>query len=499
MQSVSAPAFGVSLRELLPDAQFVGAADIRATSCCADSRACREGDLFAALPGTMVDGRDFAIAAMARGARAILTESPAPNVPLPMCIVPDAREAYGRICHALVGHPSERLKAIGITGTNGKTTTTYLAAAVLEAAGWPCGVIGTLGYFDGIDVGRTSLTTPDAAELAHLLARSEVNGCTHVALEASSHALAQRRLSGTHLDVVAVTNICRDHFDYHGDREAYWLAKARILEYLSPEGIAIFNIDDPGARELAASFQGPALSVAIDDAAEITATPAEQFLSEQTFLLSMGDVTVPVRTPLIGRHNIYNCLVAAAIGEVYGADPAAIVRGLESVTDIPGRLERVECGQPFGVFVDYAHTPDALQQVLGALRPLTRRRLICVFGAGGNRDREKRALMGRVVDQQADLLVITTDNPRHEDPAVIADDVQSGCAHRAQCHVELDRGRAIAWALEQAREGDCVLIAGKGHETCQQIEDEEVYFDDRECARAWLYANAPGRSLLRAA
>lgn len=499
MRSLSAPSFGVSLRELLPDARFVGADDIRATSCSADSRACREGDLFAALPGSMFDGQDFAIHAMALGARAILSDRPLPEVPLPVCVVPNVRAAYGKVCHALVGDPTRRLKAIGVTGTNGKTTSTYLAAAVLEAAGWPCGVIGTLGYFDGIDVGRTSLTTPDAAELASLLARSEINGCTHVALEASSHGLAQERLAGASLDVVAVTNIRHDHFDYHGAAEAYWHSKARILEHLSTDGIAVFNVDDPGVRRLAESFHGPALTVAIDESAEITATPAEQFLSEQTFLLSMGDLTVPVRTSLIGRHNIYNCLVAAAIGEVYGADPSAIVRGLESVSDIPGRLERIECGQPFGVFVDYAHTPDALDNVLSALRPLTRGRLICVYGAGGDRDRSKRAQMGRVVEQLADYSIITSDNPRHEDPQSIADEILQGVQRRSICQVELDRAAAIARALEHAAPGDCVLIAGKGHETCQQFEDEELPFDDREAARAWLYANAYSSSLLRAA
>lgn len=500
MQSLSILAGGVSLRQLFPAAEFVGMGDMRVSSCSCDSRHCRPGDLFVALPGAAHHGRDFAVHAMARGAKAVLTDQLVRGLPLPACIVPNARAAYGALCQALVGNPAQRLKVVAVTGTNGKTTTSFLTAAVLEAGGLASGVIGTLGYFDGAEIGMTSLTTPDAAELARHMARMEANGCSHIVLEASSHALAQDRLAGVDLDVAAVTNICHDHLDYHGTPEDYRRAKERVFGLLKPEGLGVFNVDDRVTAAIVDRYPGPAITVGIDRAAEITATCSEQFISEQTFLLEIDDVMVPVRTSLIGRHNVYNCLVAAAIGSVYGVEPAAIAAGLESVTVIPGRLERIECGQDFGVFVDYAHTPDALAGILDTLRPLTRGRLICVFGAGGDRDRFKRPMMGRVVDAKADLAVVTSDNPRGEDPRQIANEILGGMRRRERVEVQLDRAHAIDWALAQAQPGDCVVIAGKGHEDYQLVDDEKLYFDDREAARQWLYANyRPARLLKKAA
>ncbi|MGE0536729.1 MAG: UDP-N-acetylmuramoyl-L-alanyl-D-glutamate--2,6-diaminopimelate ligase [Pirellulales bacterium] len=482
---------GISLRQLLPDARFVGAEDIRVTSCAADSRACQRGDLFAALPGSECDGIDFVHHALARGAKGLLVDQPVDDVPLPQCLVSDVREAFGNICQALAGNPSQQLRVIGITGTNGKTTTSYLVAGVLEAAGLHAGVAGTLGIYDGAELRPSRLTTPGAAELAHSLATMYANGCSHAVLEVSSHALAQRRVAGIEFDVAAFTNVRHDHLDYHKSPEEYLAAKSRLLELVRPEGLAVFNTDDAQCGELAADFYGPALTVGMEHPAEITATPAERFISEQTFLLSTGDTCVPVRTPLVGQHNVSNCLIAAAVGLAYQLDLATIVRGLESVASIPGRLERIECGQGFGVFVDYAHTADALAQVLDSLRPLTRGRLICVFGAGGDRDRFKRPHMGRAVQERADVAVVTSDNPRYESPRKIANEILAGMRHRSQVRVELDRGTAICWALREARPGDCVLIAGKGHEECQIVEEERYYFDDREIARQWLYDHEP--------
>jgi len=484
---------GVSLRELLPDASFLGAPDICVTGCSADSRQCRPGDLFVALLGSDTDGHDYAAEAIQRGAKAVLSERLLPIGGAPLCMVHDTRAAYGQLCQALAGHPSRRLNVIGVTGTNGKTTTTALIASVLAAAGYRAGTLGTLGYTDGYEWEPSSMTTPPADVLARRLAQMESAGCSHAVLEVSSHALSQSRVAGIQFDAACVTNVRQDHLDYHGTLRNYRNAKAKLFRHLAPEALVVLNADDPASGDYLPLLHGPVLTVSLNDSEatdnvpSLTAQVVERYRSEQTFLLSAGSVTLPVRTTLIGDHNVYNCLQAAAIGLAYGLDLATVVRGLEAVDRVSGRLERLECGQTYGVFVDYAHTPHALASVLDSLRRVTEGRLICVFGAGGQRDRKKRPMMGRAVADRADLAIITTDNPRHEDPEGIATDILSGI--RDQSGVELipDRTRAIERALSQAGPGDCVLLAGKGHEEYQVIDGENVPFDDREVARRWLY------------
>jgi UDP-N-acetylmuramoyl-L-alanyl-D-glutamate--2,6-diaminopimelate ligase len=489
----------ISLRAILPDALLHGADDIVVERCSSDSRRCRPGDLFAALKGTRHDGHDHVDEAIRQGAAAVLCERPLAQLTRPWCQVANSAEAYGRICQALAGNPSRRLKVIGVTGTSGKTTTSYLIASVLSTAGHLTGVMGTLGSCDGVDIEATRLTTPGAPTLAAWLARCETNGCSHAVMEVSSHALAQCRVAGIDFDAACVTNVRHDHLDYHHDWQNYRAAKARLLDQLNPCGVAVLNADDRGSISLLDEAPGPALTIGVDAAAEITATPVEQHVSEQLFLLSSGEESIPVRTTLVGRHNIENCLMAAAVGLAYGIDLPTIVRGLESVTRIPGRLDRIECGQPFGVFVDYAHTPDALTVVLETLREVTRGRLICVFGAGGDRDRSKRPLMGRAVEQLADLAVVTSDNPRQESPLAIIDDVLSGIEDRFAVRTIVDRGEAIHWALAAARPGDCVLIAGKGHETHQIVGERKIACDDVQLASQWLYRNQAPVLMRRAA
>lgn len=481
----AAPARGLSLRELLPNAVMAG--DIRVTGCCADSRHCRPGDLFVALRGSSADGHDYIDEAISRGAVAIVAGRPVAQGALPVCQVDDTRDAHARLCQALAGQPARQLKMIGITGTNGKTTTSYLTASVLAAGGFRAGLVGTLGCFDGDRWEDSAWTTPPPAALARWLARMATNGCSHAVMEVSSHALDQRRVSGIDFDVACVTNVRRDHLDYHSTLKSYRSTKARLFQHLLPEGFAIVNVDDPVAESFLARLDGPVLTVGMRAAAEITALPVEQFRGEQTFLLTVGSDTVPVRTPLIGEHNVSNCLLAAAIGLAYGIDLPTIVRGLEAVPRVPGRLDRVECGQPFGVFIDYAHTADALEGCLKTLRGITSGRLICVFGAGGDRDKSKRPGMGRAVACGADLAVVTNDNPRSERPAAIIEQVLAGFDDRSSAHVIADRRLAIEWALTQAGPGDCVLIAGKGHETHQIVGAERREFDDRAVAREWLY------------
>lgn len=489
MQALPVREHPSSLRKLLPEAVFLGAGDIRVSSCTCDTRQLRPGDLFAALVGSNCDGHDMAAAAVAAGCSAILAERPLPAASVPICIVPDSREAYGRICQELAGNPSRRLKVVGITGTNGKTTTACLIARVLNYGGHKSGVLGTLGYCDGENFEPATHTTPPADRLAYWLKQMDDNDCTHAVMEVSSHALDQSRLAGMELDALCMTNVRRDHLDYHRTIYDYRLAKSKAFSHLSPKGFAIINADDPIAAGYLHSIDGPVLTIGIRCRAEISGTIIERHVCEQTFLLTAGSDTVPVRTRMIGRHHVYNCMCAAAVGLTYGIDLPTIVRALESVEEIPGRLQRIECGQPFSVFVDYAHTPDALQSSLAALREVASGRLVCVFGAGGNRDRWKRPLMAQAVEAVADRIIVTNDNPRGEDPQAIIGDILDGFEDLTNVEAVEDREAAIHRALEAAHPGDCVLIAGKGHETRQIIGSEERPLDDCEIARQWLYEN----------
>jgi UDP-N-acetylmuramoyl-L-alanyl-D-glutamate--2,6-diaminopimelate ligase len=477
---------------VLPEAEFIGVDDITVLACSRDSRNVRPGELFVALAGSSHDGHDHAGEAVQRGCAAILAQKPLQGVGVPVCRVPDTHQAYGRLCQALAGYPAKQLKVIGVTGTNGKTTTAYLISSILSTAGYQPGVIGTLGCFDGMEFRDSSLTTPPADELAAAMARMVAHECTHAVMEVSSHALDQARLAGITLDAACVTNVQRDHLDYHHTIRDYRLTKSRVLEYLAGEGFAVLNADDSTTATYLAHLTTPVLTIGVRSTAEITGQMLERYLSEQTFLLMAGSEAVPVSTRMIGTHHMYNCLMAAAVGLAYGIDLDTVVRGIQGVQRVPGRLERIECGQPFGVFVDFAHTPDALNHTLETLREVVEGRLFCVFGAGGDRDREKRPLMARTVERLADVAVITNDNPRSEDPKTILQGLLQGCQRPDAVKVQPDREEAIAWALSQAREGDCVLIAGKGHEKYQIIGNHRIAFDDCEVARRWLYENQPG-------
>ncbi|HJT33548.1 MAG TPA: UDP-N-acetylmuramoyl-L-alanyl-D-glutamate--2,6-diaminopimelate ligase [Pirellulales bacterium] len=454
------PARGTSLRQVLPDAVFTSG-DVEVRSCCTDSRQCRPGDLFVTLLGGASDGGECVAEAIEHGATAVLSDRPLPGCTVPLCVVDDVRDAYGRLCQALAGYPARSLKIVGITGASGKTTTSYLSAAVLAAGGWRSGVLGTLGYFDGNEWQNACWTTPPPPVLAQWLARIAAAGCTHAAVEVSGHALAQKRVAGLDFDVACVTN---DHHGFKGHR------KAQLFDHLLPEGFAVVNVDDPLAENFLSRLDGPVLTVGMRGAAEVTALPLEQFPSEQTFLLSVGDESIPVRSPLIGHQNIYNCLVAAAVGLAYSIDLPTIVQGLEVVQRVPGRLERIECGQPFSVFVDDARTPGALSRCLKTLRAVTSGRLICVFDAGGDRDKPSGGQMYRAVESAADLAVQVVD----------------------------DRREAIASALGHAQPGDCVLIAGKSHETTQAPGDKHYEFGDRQVARQCLYESLAAERLYRA-
>lgn len=444
---------GISLREVLPDAEFVGAEDVRVTACSI-VRHCRSGDL-AVLRGGEADRR-----AERRGAAAVLAERAPENGELPVCLVPDVREALGRVCQALAGNPARDLKLIGIAGSNHKTTTAMLTAAVLATAGHATGVCGTLGYGDG--AGWTPLAggAPNAAELAGWLARCRENGCSHAVLELPAAGLRQRTVAGLEFDALAVTGL-RHRGKRHGD------TVQRLYDALRPEGFSVVNADGAGYEPNCPAC-GPELTVGIDAAAEITATILDESRSEQTFLLSLGRETAAVRTTLVGRDAVRSCLLAAALGFVYGIDLAAIVEGLQSVPRIPGRLDRLECGQPYGVYIDAARSPAALESALATLRGLTDGRVICVTSEG---------FRGAVGRQGRKILSV------------------HGGADFVDC-LPGQRQSAIRGALDRARPGDCVLIAGAREAEFPFRSERGPRFDDREFARQHLY-RSPRRELFR--
>lgn len=486
MQQILHRSVGISLRDVLPKARFVRGGDVRITSCCGDWRSCRPGDLYVAVTGADQDGHDFVHEAIERGAAAVLAEQLLP-IDVPTCIVPDTREAFGRVCQALAGRPTEQMRVIGITGTNGKTTTAMLIASVLEAARKRVGITSTLGYCDWLETAAAQQTTPEPPELANWLARMLANGCSYAVVEASSRALAQRQLAGMQFDAAVLTNVRRDHLDFHGSVLNYRQAKGRLLEQIKPHGFAVLNTDDPASQHFLSHLDAPVLTIGMRTPAELMATVIERHKSEQTFLLTAGNESVPARTRMIGDHHIYNCLAAAAVGLVMGIDLPTVVRGLESLECVAGRMERIECGQPFGVFVDAARTPDRLAVALNSLRQVTPGRVICVFGSEADGDKDARPLLGRVAERGADLGIITSDNPRHEEPLQIAHDIIDGYERPARSHVLPNRGEAIHFALSQAKPGDTVLIAGKGHEDFHVVGQLRHHFDDRQIVRDWLY------------
>ena len=475
-----------------------GDSDVQITAITHDSRLARPGSLFACIPGALTDGHDHAPEAVEAGAVALLVERELP-LPVAQVRVGSVREALGPVAANLYGHPSRSVHCMGVTGTNGKTTTTYLLEAIVRAAGHRVGVVGTVGArIDGEHV-PLARTTPEADDLQHLLAHMRDRGIRYAALEVSSHALDQHRVDGTWFVTACFTNLTQDHLDYHGTMERYFEAKARLFDD-NRTATAAINVDDRSGRELArrATDAGlPVVSFGLSDerrsqAVDVHAADIELGRTGTRFTLvyRRTGAQAPVRTSMLGRLNVINAVGAAATALASGFPMRAVVDGLESPVEIPGRLERVDVGQPFTVLVDYAHTPDGIERLLEVARPMADdgQKVFLVFGCGGDRDRSKRAAMGKAAGEGADMVVVTSDNPRTEDPAAIAGAIEEGLrnAGRAWYAVELDRRAAIAKAFDAAEPGDVVLIAGKGHETGQTIEDRTLPFDDRVVARELL-------------
>jgi UDP-N-acetylmuramoyl-L-alanyl-D-glutamate--2,6-diaminopimelate ligase len=478
----------VSLRTLLPAASFVGCADIRVTDAVESSQKCAPQTLFAAIPGTHVDGASFVKEAIEHGANSLLVQRPLPTVQVPQCVVPNVRRAYAELCAALAGHPSRHLNLVAVTGTNGKTTVTWLIRSIFETTGLRTGLLGTIEYHNGVDSAPSEMTTPDSRLLTTWLSAMVARDTTHAALEISSHALDQDRAAGTQFDAAIVTNITQDHFDYHQDAAHYRESKAKLLDYLKPHGLVVLNADDPESAALVNRLPANSrwITYGFERSAQIWATILEESLDGTRFRVHRGAESIDIATSLVGRHNVSNCLAAIAVMERFDITLAEAKAGIEALRVVPGRLERIECGQPFDVFVDYAHTEDALRRCVGSLKRLGRGRVICAVGAGGDRDRSKRPLIGKAASA-ADLAIFTSDNPRSEDPEQIIREVVSGCNPTGRAFViEPDRGEAIRRAIESAEPGDCVLVAGKGHEREQIIGNRRIPFVDREVVRAAL-------------
>ncbi len=480
-----------------------GPLDVAVARIVTDSREVARGDLFVCLPGyrteggeTRADRHDFIPAALARGAAALLVERDVGSIDgVSVVRVPDAWAAVATAAARYYGHPSRALQVVGITGTSGKTSTTYFVESVLAAAGQTVARLGTIEYRLGARVLPAAQTTPEAP-LLHSLLRAAIDaGSTAAVMEVSSHALELRRVADIDFDVAVFTNLSHDHLNFHPDMHHYKRAKGRLFEELASggkRGTAVVNADDPASEYIVAVNHGALLTYAVERAADVRARDVRTSLRGAAFTAETPRGRTSVELRHLGDYSVYNALAALAVGECLGVPLECIAAGLAAAPPVPGRFELVDAGQDFVVAVDYAHKPDALRRVLESARRLEPRRVITVFGCGGDRDRAKRPLMGRIAAELSDAVIVTSDNPRSEDPQVIIDEILVGARAvdpAGRRHgVEADRARAIAQAVALAEPGDIVLIAGKGHEPYQLIAGRRLDFDDRLVARAAIEA-----------
>ena len=471
-----------------------------------DTRQIRPGGVFFAIEGKVTDGHEHIPEALGRGAVAVVAQKPV-KLDIPVLQVTNSRRALALAADRFFGHPSKKLTIVGITGTNGKTTCAYLVENMLLAAGYRVGVIGTVNYRYNGKSNASPVTTPESLDLQRIMAEMEADGVSHLVLEVSSHAIDLFRIEACEIDIGVFTNLSQDHLDYHGDMQAYWACKKRLFtHYLEarPETIAVINTDNPQGCELVSDLTCKSIT---------TGRKPGSMIGSETMTIDFngirGRVTTPenhieIESSLVGGHNLENILSAVGVGLALALPSAAIQKGINTTLSVPGRLERISNNGDIPIYVDYAHTPDALENVLKALKKLTPARIITVFGCGGNRDKTKRPLMGNIAAQYSDLAIVTSDNPRSENPDDIIDQILSGeilASQYAYTLTELhngflnpgyyrqaDRRQAIQTAIQAARPGDIVLIAGKGHETYQILGNQTIDFDDRIEAKAALTA-----------
>ena len=456
---------------------------------CSDSRQVIAGSLFVAVPGVTGRGDDFIGDAVKRGARVIIREPSGKPFVAPPGVwgieVKDVRGCLLALLKRFYEDPSRRVRTVGITGTNGKTTITYLLESIFARAGRSSGIIGTIGHrFKGKQF-KAANTTPGLVDNYRYLAEMADQHVEYCLMEVSSHALEQGRVDGIEFCSAVFTNLTSDHLDYHKDREAYFGAKAKLFLNLSADGTAIVNTDDPYGKKLAGISGGKITSYGIDAPADVMAVDIDLKLTHSTFVIKTQDIHIPVETKLIGRHNVYNIVAAAAVCLKENIAPEAIAQGVAALAAVPGRLEQISEGQDFHVYVDYAHTEDALKNVLTSLRRVTDEKILVVFGCGGDRDRTKRPLMGKVACQLADQAILTNDNPRSEEPLAIIREIAEGF-DKKNYEIIADRTAAIQTALGRAQKNEVVLIAGKGHEDYQIFKDKTITFNERDIVRSCL-------------
>lgn len=459
------------------------------TGIAYDSRKVKPGNLFVVCKGFKDHGKNYLAQAKENGAVAIVSEEKIDN-PLPLIIVPDTRLALAELAANFYKHPSKELLLIGVTGTNGKTTITYLLETILNSVRRKTGVIGTINYRLGEKVFSYGLTTPEAVDLQAILSWMKKEGADSVIMEVSSHALAQKRTTKCYFDLAIFTNLTCEHLDFHQTLDNYFAAKAQLFISLSQEvkkkipKFAIINLDSEWGKKLIELVEVPVLTYGIREKSDFQAKGIKLQEKGSSFLLRAKDNEFPVRLPLVGKYNILNALAAIATASAIGIKTELIIQSLEKLSSLPGRLERVDVGQPFSVFIDYAHTPDALENVLLTLKELSKKRIITVFGCGGDRDRSKRPLMGEVATRLSDFVIVTSDNPRSEDPQQIVLDIEVGIRRNGKENYQIiiDRRGAISRALKMAEKDDFILIAGKGHENYQIFADRTIHFSDKEVA-----------------
>jgi UDP-N-acetylmuramoyl-L-alanyl-D-glutamate--2,6-diaminopimelate ligase len=462
--------------------------DVNVRTVQYDSRKVERGDLFVAIRGTAVDGHAFVQQAVERGAVAVIMEKDDAvhdfyflHARVLKIVVPDSRKALAQCASNFYGHPSAGLRLIGVTGTNGKTTTTHIIKSVLEAAGETVGLVGTIRYLAGSEEIPATHTTPESLELQQLFETMRLRGCTSVVMEVSSHALAMSRVYGSRFAAGVFTNLTQDHLDFHGSMESYFTAKKILFDGLDHEAVAVTNADDPYGQSMVMGTR--ARCVTYGSAGAVRAADVSMTMTGTSLTMEWNGERFPVRSPLTGRFNVANVLAAAATGLALGLPPAQITRGVEALTAVKGRFEQIPSPSGWVAVIDYAHTPDALDNCLATIRgilPKGAGRIICVFGCGGDRDRGKRPIMGRIASGMSDIIIVTSDNPRFEEPERIIGEILVGVDRGKDVRVEPDRRLAIRTALSLAAAGDVVLVAGKGHEDYQSIRGAKSHLDDRE-------------------
>ena len=483
----------MKLRELISgikNSRLRGSDDVEISSIEYDSRRVKKGSLFVAITGLRTDGRRFVNDAVVNGAAAISSES-VENMPdgIPLIEVQDSRQFLAEASARLTGYPDHEMTIVGVTGTNGKTTVTYLLEKIFKASDLKTGIIGTTGFYYGGAWQKLSHTTPESSDLWEMLLKLRQNECKAVAMEISSHAIALKRAWGLDIDAAIFTNLTQDHLDFHKNIEDYKGTKFRLFEGLKNEAIAVINIDDPCGMELAERLEDSrtvTCSVETEEA-DLWIEIEESSLAGSGLVIHYGGLALPVFLNLPGLHNASNLAVASAAALSLEIDPECVRRGTEELRFVPGRMEPVPNARGFCVLVDYAHTPDALEHLISAAKSLSRGRVITLFGCGGDRDRTKRSLMGRIASELSDFVFVTSDNPRTEDPREIISEILQG-VHSEQKAVIPDRREAIFEAVRSMKAEDVLLIAGKGHEDYQILGAEKVHFDDREVAKEALDA-----------